>query len=181
MYQILTEGKFKFFDEKLSKSTSTYNLEPDLYTSITDIVEAMNTLIQERNNHNETCITVKVSRRTQKIVIMLANDTSGLAFSSTGLGDIFGNNVGNKFEVLMIGKGPHEPECAYDIVRIHSLMIYSDLVEYSIVGDTKAPLLRCFPFISKLKGGDIIPTGQYMNYQRFSNLKFRTLFKNSSK
>ena len=33
MYQNITEGKFKFFDEKLSKSTSTYNLEPGLYTS----------------------------------------------------------------------------------------------------------------------------------------------------
>ena len=133
----------------------------------------MNMLIQERKNHNETCITVKVSRKTQKITILLANDTSGLAFCSTDLGHIFGNNVGNEFGVLMIGKGPHEPEFAYDIVRIHSLMIYSDLVEYSIDGDTEAPLLRCFPFISKLKGGDIITTGQYMNYRTFSNLQFR--------
>ena len=179
MYQKKTEGKFKFFGQKLSKSTSTYNLEPGLYTSITDIVEAMNTLIQERNNHHETCIAVKVSRKTQKVVILLANDTSGLAFCSTDLGHIFGNNVGNEFGVLMIGKGPHKPEFAYDIVRIHSLIIYSDLVEYSIVGDTKAPLLRCFPFISKLKGGDIITTGQYMNYQTFSNLQFRPLLKNS--
>ena len=94
MYQNKTEGKFKFFDEKLSKSTSTYNLEPGLYTSITDILEAMNTLIQKRNNQNETCITVKVSRRTQKNVIMLANDTSAFAFC-TDLGHIFANNVGN--------------------------------------------------------------------------------------
>ena len=179
MYQNITEGKFKFFDEKLSKSTSTFNLEPGLYTSITDIVEAINTLIQERNNHNETCITVKVFLRSQKVLIMLANDNSGLAFCSTDLGHIFGNNVGNEFGVLMIGKGPPEPEFAYDIVRIHSLMIYSNLVEYSIVGDTKAPLLRCFPFISKLKGGDIITTGQYMNYQTFTNLQFRPLLKNS--
>ena len=142
MYQNITEGKFKFFDEKLSKSTSTYDLEPGLYTSITDNVEGMNSLIQERNNHNETCITVKVSRRSQKVVIMLANDSSGLAFCGTDLGHIFGNNVGNEFLVLMIGNGPHGPEFAYDIVRIHSLMIYSDLVEYSIVGDTKAPLLQ---------------------------------------
>ena len=84
MYQNITEGYFKFFDEKLSKSTSTYNLKPGLYNSITDIVEAMNTLIQERNNHNETCITVKVSRRSQNVVIMLANDSSGPAFCSTG-------------------------------------------------------------------------------------------------
>ena len=179
MYQNITEGYFKFFHEKLSKSTSNYNLEPGLYTSIADIVEAMNTLIQERNNHNETCITVKVSRRSQKVIIILANDTSGLAFWSTTLGHIFGNDMGNQFGVLMKGKGPHEPQFAYDIVRIHSLMIFSDLVEYSIVGDTKVPLLRCFPFISKLKGGDIITAGQYMNYQTFSNLQFRPLLKNS--
>ena len=179
MYQNKTEGKFKFFDEKLSKSTSTYNLEPGLYNSITDTVEAMNTLIQERNNHNETCISVKVSRRTQKVVIMLANDSSDLAFCSTDLGHTFGNIVGNEFGVLMIGKGPHEPKLAYDNVSIHSLMIYSDIVEYNIVGDTQAPLLRCFPFISKLKGEEIITTGQYMNYQTFSNLQFRPLLKNS--
>ena len=67
MYQNITEGKFKFFDRKLSKSTSTYGIEPGLYTSITDIVEAMKTLIQEGNNRNETCISVKVSRRTQNL------------------------------------------------------------------------------------------------------------------
>ena len=108
---------------------SPYSIEPGLYTSIADIVDAMNTLIQERNNHNETCITVKVSRRTQKVVIMLANNSSGIAFCSTDLGHIFANNVGNEFGVLMIGKRPHEPEFAYDIVRIQSLMIYSDIVE----------------------------------------------------
>ena len=179
MYRNKTEEYIKFFDEKLSKSTSTYNLETGLYTSITDVVEAMNTLIQERNNNNEACITVKVPRRSQKVVIILASDTSGLAFCSTDLGRKFGNNVGNQFGVLMKRKGPHEPQFAYDIVRIQSLMIYTNLVEYSIVGDTEATLLRCFPFISKLKGGNIITTGQYMNYQTFSNLQFRQLLKNS--
>ena len=79
----------------------------------------------------------------------------------------------------MRGNGHHKPEFAYDIVRIHSLMIYTDLIEYNIVGDTRAPLLRCLPFISKLKAGGIIATGQYMNYQTFSNLQFRPLLKNS--
>ena len=144
MHQDITEGKLNFFDRKISRSMSTYNLEPGLYTSITDIVEAMNTLIEERNNHNETCITVIVSRRTQKVVIMLVNDTSGLAFCSTDLGHNFDNNLGNEFGVLMIGKGPHEPEFAYDIVRIHSLINYSNLVEYNIVVYTKAQKLSCY-------------------------------------
>ena len=46
MYQKITEGKLMFFDEQLSKTTLTYSFEPGLYTSITDIVEAMNTFIQ---------------------------------------------------------------------------------------------------------------------------------------
>ena len=154
-------------------------MEPSLYSSLTGIVETMNTLIQERHNHSENCVTVKVFRRTQKVEIHLANEGSGLGFFSTDLGHIFGSNVGNEFGVMLRGKGPHKPEDAYYIARIHSLKIYTDLIEYSNVGDTKAPLLRCFPFISKLKSGDIITTGQYMNYQTFNNLQFRPLLKNS--
>ena len=167
-----------FFDKKTPKWLDFYYLEPGLYSSVTDIVEAINTLIQQRHNHSQSCITVKESRRTQKVEIYLANEGSGLAFFSTGLGQFFGSNVGKEFGVILRGKGPHKPEFAYDIVRIHSLMIYTDLIEYNIVGDTKAPLLHCFPFISKLKSGDILTTGQYMNYQTFSNLQFRPLLKN---
>ena len=66
MYQNVTEVKFMFYDDKLSKTTEADYLEPGLYSSITDIVEAMNTLIQERNNHRDTCITINVSRVTQR-------------------------------------------------------------------------------------------------------------------
>ena len=151
MYQNVTEGKFMFFDKKFSKSSEFYSLEPGFYPSITDIVEAMNILIQERHNHSENCIKVKLSRKTQKVEIYLANEASGLAFFSTDLGHIFGSNVGNECGVLSRGRSPHKPKFAYDIVRIHSLMIYTDLIEHNIVGDTKAPLLatrrlHCFLF-----------------------------------
>ena len=96
---------------------------------------------------------------------------------STDLGHKFGGDVRSDSGILMRGKEPHEPTFVYDIVRIHSLMVYTDIVEYNIVGDTKAPLLHCFPFISKLKSGDIITTGQYMNYQIFSNPQFRRVYK----
>ena len=61
LYQNVTEGNFMFFDNKLSKSSEFFYLEPGLYFSITDIVEAMNILIQERHNHTENCIKVEVS------------------------------------------------------------------------------------------------------------------------
>ena len=179
MYQNVTEGKLTFYDEKLSKTTEAYYLQPGLNSSISDILEAMNTRIQERNNHRDTCIRIKVSRVTQKLKVYLAIEESSLALFSTDLGHIFGGDARNDSGILMCGKGSHEPTFAYDIVCIHSLMIYTDIVEYNIVGDTKTPLLCCFPFISGLKSGDIITTGQYMNYHTFSNLQFRRLLKTS--
>ena len=130
---------------------------------------------KNKHNHSENCITVKVSRRTQKVEICLANE--GSALLTTDLAHIFWSNVCNEFGVMLRWKGPHKLKFAYDLVRIHPLMIYTELVMYNIVGDTKAPLLRCFLFVSKLKAGDIITAGQYMNYQTFSNLHFRPLLK----
>ena len=177
MYQNVMERKIMFFDKKFSKSSELCYLEPGLYPFITDIDEAMNILIQEKHSHSEKNITIKVSRRTQKIDIILATEGSGLAFFSTDLGHILGSNVGNECGILLRGKGPHKPEFAYNIVRIHSLKMHTDLIGYNIVGDTKVRLLRCFSFVSKLKSGDIITIGIYMNFQTFSNLQFRQLVK----
>ena len=138
---------FLFFDIKLSKNSEFYYLGYCFYPSITDIAEAKNTLFQERHNHSENCITVEVSRRTQKVEINLANDESSLAVFSTDLEHICGSKAGNDFGMMFKRKGLHKPEIAYDILHMHSLMIQADLIEYNIVGDAKTPLLRCFYFI----------------------------------
>ena len=165
VYQNHSEGKFRFFDKKLSKSSSFHYFEPGLYPSFTDNVETINTLIQERHNHSESCVAVEVPRRTQNCDAHLANEGSGIAFFKMDLGNFFGSFFGHEFGVMLRGKGLHKPKFAYDIVLIHSVMIYTDLTEYNFVGYTKAPLLRCFLFFPELKVGDIITTGQYRNNQ----------------
>ena len=144
-----------------------------------DFVEAMNALVQRIHNHSENCVTVEVSRRTQNVEIYIVNEGSSLAFFSTDLGHICGSNIGNESGVMLRGKRPHKAKFPYDNVRVRSLMLYTDLIEYIIVGDTKISLLCCFLFISKLKAGYIITTGQYMNYQTFSILQFRKLLETS--
>ena len=69
MYQNVTEGKFRFFDKKSSGSSEFYFLEPGFHPSITESFEVMETSIQERLKHRESCITAKVLRRTQKVEI----------------------------------------------------------------------------------------------------------------
>ena len=68
----------------------------------------MNTLIQERNNHIDTCITIKLSSVMQKIKVYLASEESSLASFSYDLGHIFGGDVRNDLGKLICGKGPHE-------------------------------------------------------------------------
>ena len=136
----------------------------------------MTTLIQGGHNYSEICISVKTSRRTQKNDIYLAIEKSGLANIGTDLGQFLGSKVGNETGVMLRGRGPHKPEFFKDFVRKYSLMKYTDLIEYKIVGDTKTSLMLCI--FLKLKSGDIITAGQYMNYQTFSNLQVRRLLKN---
>ena len=45
LYQNVTQGKIMFYGDKLSKTTDACYLELVQYSSITDIVEAMNFLI----------------------------------------------------------------------------------------------------------------------------------------
>ena len=71
--------------------------------------------------------------------------------------------------------GVHKPTFAHIVVRIHSLMIYSEIVEFTIAGNTKTPLLRCFPFISKLK----LLIKSNRTIRELSNLQSSRLLKNS--
>ena len=89
MYQNFT--KATLFGKKLSMLLELYFLKPGFYHSRTDFVEAKNTHIQERHNHCLCCITVKVSRRTQKVEIYLTIAGCGFAFFSTDQGHIFGS------------------------------------------------------------------------------------------
>ena len=187
LYQNVTEVKFTFVDGRESpeekRKIQPMHVEPGLYPSIVDIVVAMIDKVRKRKGaqkYEYNGIYVSVDKITQKVAIHLPEDQSVFIIQSADLSHNFGCDLEqNQTGVIMKGKGPHYPQYSYDIIRIHSLMIYSDIIEHNIVGDTKTPLLRCIPFISKVKNGDIISTGQYMNYQSFTNLQFKKLLKNS--
>ena len=77
----------------------------------------------------------------------------------------------------MSGAGPQFPKFPYDIFRIHTLMIYSDIVEYNSVGDTKAALYDAFCLYQKLRM-EISSQRTINELSKFSKLKNK---KNSEK
>ena len=64
----------------------------------------MNTFIQERHNHSESCVTVEMSRRFQIVDFYLVEERSRLAFFFTDLGRNLGCKAANGFEVMLRGK-----------------------------------------------------------------------------
>ena len=59
MYQNVTVTEDILVNTKRSNSSEYYSLECGLYHSITDIVKAMNMLMQEKHNHTGTSVQSK--------------------------------------------------------------------------------------------------------------------------
>ena len=112
------------------------------------IVKARNNLLRGQHNHDKSCIAVKLSRTQQKNDLL--NERSVPALSSTDSRHILDYFV-NTFCVMLRGERDHKPDFAFIIVCIHSLKIYTDLIEWNYAGATKAPLLRCFAFFRNRK------------------------------
>ena len=64
MYQNITLGKFFYteFSKEAKESPEPYTLKPGLYTSISEIINAMNDLICDRMKPNENYITAHVDK-----------------------------------------------------------------------------------------------------------------------
>ena len=153
------------------------HIEPGLYPSFVVIVVAMNNKNRARLDAQAfeyNGIYLSVDKITQKVAVHLPENQLVFIIQISDLSHIFGCDLEqNQTGVIIKRKGPHYPQYFYDIIRRHSLIIYSDNMEYNIVGDAKTPLLRCIPIISKVKSGDINSTGQYMNYQPFRKLQLK--------
>ena len=132
LYQNITEGKFFYLDEATpdTKPSDHYTLDPGLYPSISHIVNEMNRKFPEREKYETTPNKLHVNKITQRKSLSLPNQNSLLFIFSADLCHVFGcEEVVCGMGVFMSGDGPHFPKFPYDIVRIHTLMIYSDIVE----------------------------------------------------
>ena len=121
----MTEGTIMFSVKKISKS---FRILLSRAQSLTDIVDAMISLVHERCNHDESCITVELSRGMQKYENYLAIGRSGFAFFRTDLGHSLESSVSDQFGVMLRGERPQKREFAYNIVRIQLPLIYTDLI-----------------------------------------------------
>ena len=112
----------------------------------------MNRNNEEREKYEKTPIKLHVNKITLRISLSLPNENSLLVLFSADLFHVLGCQEPVYGTVVFTrGAGLHFSKFPYDIVRIQTLIIYSDNVEHNIEGDTKAALLRRILFTSKFK------------------------------
>ena len=79
-------------------------------------------------------IRLKYNKYLQKVIVRTDDDVH-ITFAER-MGYLFGFE--KAMSITGIEKAPH----VVDMKQIHSLFVYTDIFEYNIVGDTRAPLLR---------------------------------------
>ena len=99
------------------------------HLSTTDISEAMNTLFQQTYVHIDSCHSPGVSKN-KEVEVYFAKLRYGLLLLSNDLGSFFASNFENDFGVGLREKGSHYSDFDCDIVRIHSVMLYTALIVY---------------------------------------------------
>ncbi len=58
------------------------------------------------------------------------------------------------------------------------MFVYCDLIEYNIVGDVKAPLLRGIPLLTRIRN-NLCQVVQINNYRHFDTLQYKNVIQNS--
>ena len=184
-YNNVNEGSFSFKDPKTLEE-HTFTVPPGFYTSAVSVADKIMEKVSSLrvsegppNKLEDYYLSIKVDYVTEKSTISFPADDSEeaqLSFLSEDLSNILGFEPKSK---VTSDKVPLESELPVDIERFHTIMVCCDLVEHSVVGDAKVPILRSFPIINRFRNGHL-DVGQTMNNITFQEpLQFHTLSKNS--
>ena len=154
-------GKFVFF-KKNCKSSEYKQLERCSEPSVTDSVEALNTLTQDRLNLSESCTIANSSRKMQNV--LSAHVETGLTFSSTNLNQYFGRNTGDEIGIELLkgwpGKAHILRTCSHTLLL--NTHISNCVQNYWLHGGSFSAF-----FVSTARFVDLIVNGQNTNYWRF--------------
>lgn len=176
LYLNVTEGQIWYHYRKDESQTISHKIEIPigLYKSVSDVIDAIHKKQEEVLGSKEPKFRFSIDPFDGRVVLDFPKGYEGsIQFKSTDIAHILGH-----FPSRYIFHDQKKCSLPADIQLIHSIMIYTDIVEHGIIGDVKAPILRCFPMISRVKNG-YIEVNQFMNYQSFDKLQFRKLLRNS--
>lgn len=180
------------------KRISKHKLTNGMYCSLNDVMSSMNNEVKESNpffskelSENENLdffedvepIEWTFNEKTQKArYVFPALNCKVDIPKDSDLSRILGHPT-LASEIERSASGTHlrqvyESEVPCDLVGLHSVFAYCNIVEHSLIGDVRAPILKIFPFIPRMRNEAICPM-QFVYFKDFSPIQYRRVIKNS--
>lgn len=166
MYQNITNGNYFL---RYPDGNAYFTLRSGRYSSVQEVIDEMNFQVEMCLKLKKSVINATFDPRNLSISFTLPSEK----YSLRVLDDDLANVLGLQKEFPYDGKGKHYSRMSTDLARFHSLMVYCDIVDDNVVGDVRAPLLRSFPLMGKLKEDYSLDATHYMNYQTFRCLQYK--------
>ena len=152
------EEEVKFVGANFSNSFDSKYQTPSLNPSTTDVAKAMKTFIQEKNYHNETCLTVKLFKATQRVEICIVEKRSDTPFVRVDWGHTFGSTLGIEYAVLFRANGLHYPDFVATF-SAYNLSWYTQTWLSNIMLAPKKSLSCCVAFHFEIRNWGLLTTG----------------------
>ena len=162
----ITEGEFCFiYDINEVDAHNILRLESGLHNSFEEIITEMNRVIfKHYGSLNQTFVKIQFDTKRQSLVVSLPGERSLFRIVSDDLAQIFGHPT----NIPLFGKTNYVG-APTNLERFNSINVYTDIIEPGFMGDTKVPLLRSFPTMSKIKLGHL-SFDQYTRHKDFPTI-----------
>ena len=146
MKNVTDGGYFQFRNKQSDNVLPPMGIGNGIYRSVKDLLDAMLKPAQEYFAQQPFLWQYTIDPTNQKLSIELNSGTSFLHFISSDIANILGYVNHTKLE----GMGPHVADYPVDLQRVHTMFVYTDIIEHQLLGDSMAPVLRAVPIYSAL-------------------------------
>ncbi len=195
-FENVTDGVFYFgaYDEKnldaalknpatKSRLVYKYSIQPGVYKNVQQVVAAINEAIKKESPLEANTFKAQYDSVSGQTMLLIENQKWSekgepvYFFTFYTYSPHLLQNLGLE-AIKYFAYDKITPSYPTDIGRFHTLMIYSDIVEYGTVGDVKAQLLRSIPITHRMKGDSLQTTLDYAS-RYFNDLQYKKLLRNN--
>lgn len=196
------EGEFEYtYKDSMSRAFYQLNVPKGKYESVEEIGDAMSKAIREGSERNPfwSSYGKQITFDNDRIKLELNKDNGRCTYDfphghqsrdvdkplesiwikSYDLYSVLGDSQRIVMSNLYYNIDPlrdYTLPLPVDFQLVHSVMIYTDIVDHSIIGDTQAPILRTIPFVAYDKNDN----NQLLTTMTFTKpLQYRSLLKTS--
>lgn len=173
-FKNIVVGAYSITSKRLNGVQLHNNITPGVYRSVSEILNEIHKQISGlyftkfgEDVASFTFFSYKYDPITYRVEIKIKENGGHLVLSTPDLRDILGydyetatkglvnNNIVSSDDDDDNDEGWVRASFPPDIQRLHKMLVYTDIIEHQIIGDTLGQLLRSIPMASKMKNGEL--------------------------